>query len=49
MKSYKMKISRQTAIKIVANHNCMSIEDVSKYTDSELNEVLRQLNLSLKK
>lgn len=43
MKTYK--ISREKAIRIAANHNCVSIEIAQRYTDSELKEVLRQLRL----
>lgn len=39
------KVSRERAIKIAADHNCVSIEIAQKYTDSELKEVLRQLRL----
>ncbi len=39
------KVSRERAVQIAANHNCVSIEVASAYTDSELKEVLRQLKL----
>ena len=39
------KVSRERAITIAANHNCVSKEKAAKYTDSELKEVLRQLRL----
>jgi hypothetical protein len=39
------KVSRERAIQIAANHNCVSKEIASTYTDSELREVLRQLKL----
>lgn len=39
------RVSRERAITIAANHNCVSKEIASKYTDSELKEVLRQLRL----
>ena len=39
------KVSRERAIQIAANHNCVSKEVARAYTDSELKEVLRQLKL----
>lgn len=39
------KISRKKAIEIASNHNCVSMEIASHYTDSELREVLRALRL----
>lgn len=39
------KVSRERAIQIAMNHNCVSREIAEKYTDSELKEVLRQLKL----
>ena len=39
------RISRERAIQIAANHNCVDIEVAKNYTDSELKEVLRQLKL----
>jgi hypothetical protein len=39
------KISRQRAIEIAMNHNCVSRQIAEQYTDSELKEVLRALNL----
>lgn len=39
------KVSRERAIQIAANHNCVSKEVASAYSDSELKEVLRQLKL----
>lgn len=39
------KVSRERAIQIAANHNCVSLEIASKYTDSELKEVLHQLKI----
>jgi hypothetical protein len=47
MKAFRTlpKVSRERAIQIAANHNCVSKEIAMKYTDSELKEVLRQLNL----
>lgn len=39
------RISRERAIQIAANHNCVSKEVASNYTDGELKEILRQLKL----
>lgn len=39
------KVSREAAIKIAMNHNCISREIAERYTDSELKEVLKQLKL----
>lgn len=39
------KVSKERAIEIAANHNCVSREVARCYTDSELKEVLRQLKL----
>lgn len=39
------KVSRQRAIIIAMNHNCVSREIAENYTDSELKEVLKQLRL----
>ena len=39
------KVSRERAIQIAMNHNCVSREIAEKYTDSELREVLRHLKL----
>lgn len=39
------KVSRERAVSIAANHNCVSREVAEQYTDSELKEVLRQLML----
>ncbi len=38
-------VSRERAIEIAANLNCISKEMASKYTDSELKECLRLLKL----
>ena len=38
-------VSRERAITIAMNHNCVSREVAEQYTDSELKEVLRQLKL----
>lgn len=45
MKTKVYKVSREKAIQIAANHNCVSKEVAANYTDSELKEVLRQLRL----
>jgi len=45
MKTKIYKVSRERAIEIVRNHNCVPIEVAMEYTDSELKEVLRQLKL----
>lgn len=39
------RISRERAIQIASNHNCVSRAVAENYTDSELKEVLRQLKL----
>lgn len=39
------KVSRQRAIDIAMNHNCVSLEIAERYTDSELREVLTHLRL----
>lgn len=40
-----IKVSRERAIIIASNHNNISLEKAKSYTDSELREVLRHLNL----
>lgn len=45
MKTKIYKVSRERAIQIAANYNCVSKEIAANYTDSELKEVLRQLKL----
>lgn len=45
MKTKTYKVSREKAISIAMNHNCVNRETAEKYTDSELKEVLRQLKL----
>ena len=45
MRQKTYRVSRERAITIAANHNCVSKETAAKYTDSELKEVLRQLRL----
>jgi hypothetical protein len=44
-KPRKIKISRDMAIIIASNHNNIPIQKAKEYTDSELREVLRHLNL----
>lgn len=39
------KVSKERAIQIASNHNCVSMEIARNYTDSELKEVLKQLKL----
>ena len=45
MKTKTYKVSKEKAIQIAINHNCISRETAEKYTDSELKEVLKQLKL----
>ncbi len=45
MRQRVIKVTKQRAIEIAANHNCVSKEIASKYTNSELKEVLKQLKL----
>lgn len=45
IKRQTTKVSRKRAITIAMNHNCVSREVAENYTDSELKEVLRALNL----
>lgn len=40
MKAKIIKVSRERAIEITMNHNCVSREIAERYTDSELREVL---------
>lgn len=40
-----IKISKEKAIIIASNHNNIPIQKAKAYTDSELREVLRHLNL----
>lgn len=35
------KVSKKKAVEIAMNHNCVSKEIAEKYTDSELEEVLK--------
>ena len=46
MKQRKLiKVSKEKAIIIASNHNNIPIQKAKAYTDSELREVLRHLNL----
>ena len=45
MKAKIYKVSKDRAIQIAMNHNCISREIAERYTDSELKEVLKQLKL----
>lgn len=45
MKRKTFKVSKERAISIAMNHNCVSREIAENYTDSELREVLRHLKL----
>lgn len=45
MKKKIVKVTKERAIEIAMNHNCVSREIAEKYTDSELKEVLRVLKL----
>ena len=40
-----IKVSKEKAIIIASNHNNIPIQKSKAYTDSELREVLRHLNL----
>lgn len=44
-KTKNFKVSRERAITIAMNHNCVTREIAERYTDSELKEVLAQLKL----
>lgn len=39
------KVSKETAIRIASQHNCVSMEIAQNYTNRELKEVLKQLKL----
>lgn len=45
MKKKTYKVSKGKAIQIAMNHNCVSRDIAERYTDSELKEVLRHLNM----
>jgi hypothetical protein len=45
MKAKIYKVSKDRAILIAMNHNCVSREIAERYTDSELKEVLKQLKI----
>lgn len=42
----KIRVSKERAIAIAMNHNCVSRQVAENYTDSELREVLRHLKLT---
>ena len=44
-KEKTIKVSKDRAIIIASNHNNIPIQKAREYTDSELKEVLRHLNL----
>ena len=45
-KKSNIKINRDRAVQIAADHNCVPVEVAQRYTDSELREVLRHLKLT---
>lgn len=45
MKQKIYRVSKERAVTIAANHNCVSTEIAKTYTDSELREILRHLGL----
>ncbi len=45
MKAKVYTVSREKAISIAANHNCVNKEVAERYSDSELKEVLKQIKL----
>ncbi len=45
MKTKTYKITRERAVEIACNNNCVSKETADKYTTAELKEVLRQLKI----
>lgn len=47
-RSKDYRITKEKAIWIAMNHNCVSEEIARKYTDSELKEILRVLKLKPK-
>lgn len=49
MKQRIYKISKEKAIQLAMNHNCVSYEIASNYSDSELKEILKHLSSSLYK
>lgn len=44
LKKKVYKISKERAIKLAMNHNCVSREIAENYTDSELREVVAHLS-----
>lgn len=47
-KKRTIQVSRERAIEIAMNHNCIRREIAERYTNSELQEVLKQLGNNLK-
>lgn len=45
MKRKIYKVSKERAIRIACDHNGVTLDRAKNYTDSELREVLRHLNL----
>lgn len=45
MKRKIYKVSKERAIRIASDHNGVTLDMAKNYTDSELREVLRHLNL----
>jgi hypothetical protein len=45
MKTKVYTVSKEKAIQIAINHNCVTREVAERYTNSELKEVLKQLKL----
>lgn len=45
MRREVVKVSRQRAIQIAKEHNCVPLEIAERYSDKELKEVLKQLRL----
>lgn len=45
MKTKVYTVSKEKAIQIAINHNCVTREVAEGYTNSELKEVLKQLKL----
>lgn len=46
IKRKTIKVTKERAIQIAMNYNCVSRAMSERYTDSELREVCRQLKLS---
>jgi len=45
MKAKIYKVSREKAVQIAANHNCVDRKTAGNYTSSELKEILQSLRL----